>query len=140
VRGGLRNSTEGLVEQDQSRLRRESAGELHQPQLAICQPAGERIGPGDSATALRAAIVGTLAGVEDRDIGAIVDALTVEVERLAGVEQCVLRRRRKTDRQIRRLAEHRPADRWRKADSNRRSRRERPPRGRPPPSPSPERT
>src|SRR5580704_10688633 len=37
---------EGLVEQDQSRLRRESAGELHQPQLTICQPAGQRIGAG----------------------------------------------------------------------------------------------
>jgi branched-chain amino acid transport system ATP-binding protein len=36
----------GLVEQDQSRLRRESASELHQPQLAICQPAGRRIGAG----------------------------------------------------------------------------------------------
>src|SRR6516164_8396288 len=36
----------GLVEQDQSRLRSQSAGELHQPQLAICQPASERIGAG----------------------------------------------------------------------------------------------
>src|SRR6516162_7787897 len=34
---------EGLVEQDQSRLRRQCAGELHQPQLAAGQPAGERI-------------------------------------------------------------------------------------------------
>src|SRR5215472_15758932 len=34
----------GLVEQDQSRLRCQRAGELHQPQLAICQPAGERTG------------------------------------------------------------------------------------------------
>src|SRR5215470_2090743 len=36
---------QGLVEQDQSRLRCQRAGELHQPQLAVCQPAGERTGP-----------------------------------------------------------------------------------------------
>src|SRR6516164_760741 len=35
-----------FVEQDQSRLRRERAGELHQPQFAICQPAGQCIGAG----------------------------------------------------------------------------------------------
>ena len=29
-----------LVEQDQPRLRRQRPGELHQPQFAICQPAG----------------------------------------------------------------------------------------------------
>src|SRR6516165_6954457 len=34
---------EGLVEQDQSRLRRQRASQLHQPQLAVGQPAGQRI-------------------------------------------------------------------------------------------------
>src|SRR6516225_1673325 len=37
---------EGLVEQDQSRLRRQRAGELHQPELPVCQPAGQRVGAG----------------------------------------------------------------------------------------------
>src|SRR6516165_9371440 len=42
----MAEARQGLVEQDQSWMRRQRASELHEPQFAICQPAGERIGAG----------------------------------------------------------------------------------------------
>ena len=37
---------QGLVEQHQPRMRHQRAGQLHQPQFARRQPAGERVGAG----------------------------------------------------------------------------------------------